>query len=68
MKVPPMLDDAYAQAVCKTGQGALTCRYLMLGGTGWRCGKLTDLRGFLDQKAANGEIGAQGDNCAGVDK
>lgn len=59
----------WIKQVCKFGQRANCCRYLVLrgAGAGWHCAKLTTLRKLLDDRVANGEMQARGDHCPGVD-
>jgi hypothetical protein len=61
-----ILDDDRTIDVCRRGQGELTCRYLVLGGGGFRCAKRSYLAPVLDERVSRGEIGARGDNCEGV--
>jgi hypothetical protein len=58
------LDEHWIVTVCKFGQGADTCRYLIMAVTddGFSCAKLTRLKTFLDEAIMT----ARGDNCEGV--
>jgi len=54
--------------ICKIGQGAACCRYLIADADGIHCAKL-DL-GMADQiesRVARGLFTAKGDNCPGID-
>lgn len=61
----PRPTEEEAKTLCKAGQGADCCRYLGVGGFGWTCLKLTDMRGFLDRRVAAGQMNSRGDNCPG---
>jgi len=61
----PKLDGAHVDAVCRPGAGALTCRYLAMGATGWSCEKHSSLAHALDERARLGTVVARGDNCEG---
>jgi len=63
---PKYPTDEWTKAVCKTGQGELTCRYLTMGPNGWSCEKFGSLREHLDRRVANEEMNARGDNCEGL--
>ena len=55
--------------VCKIGQGADCCKYLLAGAEGLECGKIEEgWKNLIDQKWATEEHVAQGDNCEGKDK
>jgi hypothetical protein len=61
------ISDDKAMADCRPGRGEETCRYLLMGaGTGWLCGKHTELRAVLDARVEAGRMSAHGDNCEGV--
>ena len=53
--------------ICKIGQGAACCKYLVVGGNGFECMK-TDLdnKKVVDDNWAHHEHVAQGDNCDGL--
>ncbi len=54
----------YIKTICKIGQGSKCCRYLTVGGEGYRCQKLSPfLRNVLDAKVAT--MAAKADNCEG---
>lgn len=56
----------YIKNVCKIGQGASCCRYLVVGSKGFECMKF-DLNNkeFIDANWATVTHVAQGDNCEG---
>ncbi|MGO8241293.1 hypothetical protein ACC806_34715 [Rhizobium ruizarguesonis] len=57
----------YAQAVCKIGQGAACCRYVVGGPHGLECAKHTpELAAQINRRVAAGAFTAQGDNCEGL--
>ena len=61
------LDQNQYVNVCKLGQGSKCCRYLVAGMEGLECGKLQDgLRKIIDQRVADGQFMAIGDNCEGI--
>lgn len=61
------VSDWYSDEVCKIGQGAACCRYLVAGPTGLECMKVRP----EDQAVIDADWGkektAQGDNCSGYD-
>ena len=57
--------DNYISTVCRIGQGHECCRYLMMGGKGFECAKLTGVKGILDKRVEEETITARGDNCDG---
>jgi hypothetical protein len=59
------MTDAYLKRNCKPGT-AECCRYLVCGGDGFECAKLTDMKAYLDQRVVEGTIRAVGDNCKGL--
>lgn len=63
-----MLTKEYVAQTCKCGQGgAATCRYLSFSQGVWGCVKgHPSLRRVIDERFTKGEMGARGDNCAGV--
>lgn len=58
------LTDSHVWNVCRPGEGAGTCAFLVFGG-GWRCAKGSELETELRVRVAAGTINARGDNCAG---
>ncbi len=61
----PTVPNQYANDVCKMGQGADCCKYLMAGPNGLECAKDPANFGFKDQIEANNTMTAKGDNCDG---
>ena len=56
----------YFKTVCRLGEGAACCRYLVVGETGPECVKLDpDHRAVIDERVADGLVTARGDNCEG---
>jgi hypothetical protein len=53
--------------VCKIGQGAACCKYLLVGPGGFECAKEEGYKELVD-KAWNSSKNAQGDNCNGLSK
>lgn len=51
--------------VCKIGQGANCCRYILCGQNGFECGKLTKLKESIDKRV--NIMAAKGDNCKGLE-
>ena len=52
--------------VCKIGQGAKCCKYLLMSANGWECGKVTPTsKKLIDDSWASTNHVAQGDNCDG---
>lgn len=60
-------DFKYVTDVCLIGKGERTCRYLAVAGDGWSCLKRTELKAYLDRRAAEGKMRARSDNCSGKD-
>ena len=58
----------YLTKICKIGQGAACCRYIVAGGNGISCAKLTGLKTTIDQRVADGKFTATSDNCEGKDE
>jgi hypothetical protein len=66
MAINDAVTDEWAKTVCKIGQGAKTCRYLVMGSGGWSCEKLNpNTQRILDIKAMRGDMTAISDNCEG---
>jgi len=58
------LDKEHLNDICKMGQGAECCRYIIYDPcVGITCAKLTSLKQTLDDKA--GTMRAKADNCEG---
>jgi hypothetical protein len=68
----------YVKGVCKIGEGAACCRYLLMGTQGFECGKhqtwqvkslagdgAENVKALMDARVAAGTMVAQGDNCDG---
>lgn len=55
----------YLKNVCKIGQGADCCRYIVAGVGGITCAKLTEMKVVIDRRVEEGRFTAQGDNCEG---
>lgn len=58
-----LVDITYVKDVCKPGYGSATCRYLVAGGQGFECAKLTSLKSVIDSRV--NQMHAKGDNCDG---
>lgn len=53
--------------VCRIGQGAECCRYLIAGASGLECGKVNpSIKSRIDERAD--KMNAKGDNCEGKEK
>ena len=57
--------NKHVKDICKIGQGRECCRYLIVGGLGFECAKLTKLKTLLDKRVLKDSMTAQGDNCKG---
>jgi hypothetical protein len=60
------IDRPYVDEVCRIGQGAGCCAYLLMGADGFECAK--DLPGGVEVIIAKLEDpmwGSRGDNCEG---
>lgn len=61
-----MLERAYLREICRIGQGADCCRYLIGDDTGLHCAKhAPELASQLDERVRLETIHARGDNCPG---
>lgn len=60
--------NEYIQQICKPGQGAACCKYLIGNPNGsMECAKVTSsLKSTIDAKYLRESQVAQGDNCGGV--
>lgn len=57
----------HIKEVCKIGQGAECCKYLVVGEEGFQCCKTDPLnKKIIDDNWRNTPHVAQGDNCEGV--
>jgi predicted metal-binding protein len=59
------IDEAHVTQVCRPGEGAATCRYLLRAPGAWVCAKHTALQAGLDERVVQETIVARGDNCPG---
>lgn len=60
--------EEWIRGVCRIGQRAECCRYLVCDGGGFDCAKHTDSAVYLDLRVLSNTINAQGDNCPGLRK
>lgn len=51
--------------LCRLGQKAETCSFLVHGPDGWGCAKRTSLEMMILSRRANRSMTAMGDNCEG---
>jgi len=59
------IPDNILKGVCKMGQGAACCRYIIVEpDIGIVCAKLTNMKAAIDHNLPN--MVAQGDNCEGL--
>lgn len=57
----------HVQNVCRIGQGAFCCKYLVAGSMGFECMKSSlGNKAIIDRAWAKDEHVSQGDNCEGV--
>lgn len=52
--------------VCKIGQGADACRYIIVTGNGFMCARESGMRDLLDMRVAEGTYAAEAVNCGEV--
>lgn len=58
--------NQYIKEVCKIGQGAACCKYLVGGKNGFECMRVNPANKFvIDKNWETTEHVAQGDNCEG---
>ena len=58
--------SSHVEEICKVGQGAACCRFLVGGAEGLRCAKLyPELAEQIERRHAVGAMIARGDNCPG---
>lgn len=58
--------DGYVRNVCKIGQDAACCRYLIMDRGEWTCAKVIPAdKAFIDDRVGRGQMHARGDNCPG---
>lgn len=64
----PMPLPKHVVNVCRIGQGAKCCKYLVMGSSGFECMKI-DKRNklIIEQQWGATQHVAQGDNCGGID-
>ena len=60
----PIDDDAWAQNVCKPGQRAATCAFLVMSPS-FACAKNSSFHNILQDRLNKGMTAAKGDNCSG---
>ena len=60
-----VIDNRELRELCRIGQGAECCRFLMCGAGGFECGKHTEFADILNQRVEIGDMNARGDNCEG---
>lgn len=58
----------YLKEVCKIGQGADCCRYIVAGKGGIECAKLSTMKPAIDSRVEAGMFVAQADNCEGKEE
>ena len=63
LSVLSVLSEEKIHDVCKIGQGALCCKYLLVSSDGFHCGKNSEFRNILQNRT---NMVAKGDNCEGV--
>ncbi|NKK88739.1 hypothetical protein GFL80_31825 [Rhizobium leguminosarum bv. viciae] len=63
----PVIPADRIEAVCKIGQGAACCRFMVGGARGIECAKHDpELFEQINRRVAFGSFSAQGDNCEGL--
>jgi hypothetical protein len=61
------IPEDYVKTICKIGQGALCCRYIVGGPQGLECAKHEpELAAQINRRVAAGAFTARGDNCDGI--
>ena len=60
-----LLTAEHLKNVCRFGQEALTCSFLVVGEGGYSCSKGTPVEAIIIQRRKSGSIQARGDNCKG---
>lgn len=61
---PEPIDDARAKNVCKRGQEADTCAFLVMSPS-FACAKHSSFHHILQDRLDKGMMGAKGDTCSG---
>ena len=59
------IDGKTLREICKIGQGALTCKFILCGKDGFRCAKGTKMQIAIEICVQVVQI-AKGDNCPGM--
>jgi len=60
------IPDDHLKAVCKMGEGAACCRFVVAGAEGIECAKhQEEIAAEINRRVAAGAFTAQGDNCPG---
>ncbi len=62
---PHPLPEGYEKTVCKLGQGAVTCSFLICGDNGFVCAKSSSFESGIRQRLVAGTLEAKGDHCSG---
>jgi hypothetical protein len=61
------IPEGHEITVCKIGQGALCCRYVVGGVHGLECAKHEpELAAEINRRVTAGAFTARGDNCDGI--
>jgi|688.fasta_scaffold38826_9 hypothetical protein len=59
----------HTESVCKVGQGAKCCKYLIMAMNGWECMKADPAdKKLIDDFYSDSTHNANGDNCNGYGK
>lgn len=62
-----LIDDTRVRDICKIGQGAECCRFLVGGSQGFECAKhIPSLASHLNMRVLIEDIVARGNNCDGL--
>jgi hypothetical protein len=59
------ITDQHRDEVCKIGQRAECCRFLIYG-DGFECAKNSSLHADITARVVDGSMGSRGDNCGGL--
>ncbi len=65
-KRPHSLPEGHLGTVCKSGQGAATCCFIIFGDAGYQCAKDSCYEKNIRDRLAAGTMEARGDNCSGA--
>lgn len=60
-----MISDLHVKTMCRPGEGAETCAFLLAGPDGLECAKGTGIEAMLRKRVEAETIIARGDNCPG---